>query len=496
MKAVRITWLLGLLALVLAANSARAAQRVTLKLNQVTLHRALQSIRDTIGWDMRGPSGEGTDFYEPADNAPKADFTWKNAAIGKVCRDLGEAFRCTPTYGDRGVIQFEAKPLAVAPPQLSTSREGIAFTVDSVAMTRTTDLGVAKPVNKDELKLRLLVRPFDNDLDFLYSVDKVQAVDNLGHALKWDRKEPLRPQTPGSGEGRPDEWQVDATFPGVDSRARQLSRLEGELTLFQEVQNLRVEVPLSAQFPLKQTAGPVEINVQQVVQPGSATIIVRYDVSWPSELEVSTAIHGAPGWPYAAARLASGRITRMGGSGNGGFGNQRRRSVITCVHEGNGGDPPVALVWDLQIKSQPNRKINFRLDNVPLPGLGGTAPPGKVPPAAPLPVLSRDGAVSSPVFLGEMAAGEGELSIGLSPRRPDGTFGAVRWKILPTDERGQAVLDGIVPGTYRILRKFRPRGPDRELLPAGGTWQNDSVLLKVEAGKTLPLPPLKRVMAR
>src|SRR6185295_4258691 len=74
--------------------------------------------------------------------------------------------------------------------------------------------------------------------------------------------------------------------------------------------------------------------------------------------------------------LASGRITRTGGSATINPRDARRKVVLTCVHEGNGGDPPVAIVWDLAVKSQPDRRIPFRLENIPLPNApnAGAAP--------------------------------------------------------------------------------------------------------------------------
>jgi hypothetical protein len=96
------------------------------------------------------------------------------------------------------------------------------------------------------------------------------------------------------------------------------------------------------------------------------------------------------------------------------------------------------------------------------------------------------------VLVGQQSAGEGELSIGLSARKPGGAWDAVRWKQVPTGEEGLATLDGVAPGTYRIFRKFRARGPGGDLLPPMPGWQNAELVIRVEAGKTLKLPPLKR----
>jgi hypothetical protein len=487
-----VTCFAFILALTLAIPPAHAGPRLTLKLDTVSLHEGLLRVREEMGWDLRGPSGEGTDQYEPPNNAPRASFNWKDASLGRVCRDIGEAFHFIPKYGNQGYVQFEAPPHPAGKSLLSTSREGVTISVGSVSVARVLQLDTAKPVAKPTCQLQLVIRPFDCDLDVLYGLDKIQAVDNLGKTVRWDRKELLRPPTPR--EGRPDEWQVNAVLPGIDPRARRLARLEGELILFQEADSARLEVPIHpSTVPVTRTAGPLEMVVRQLDQVTPGSVQIRFDATWPAEMEVTSALHGAPNYPYPGVRLTSGRIARMGGSGNGMMFNTRRRVVMTSVYEGNVGDPPLAVVWDFTFRSLPDRRIPFRLENIPLPfdGKAVTGPlPGKnLPP----PLMSRYGALSSSVLFEDQPAGEGELSVGLSQKKPDGKWDAVRWKVIQTDEQGIAVLDGLAPGVYRVLRKFRLRAQDRELLPISGKWLNDTVIVRVEAGKTLALPPLKRL---
>src|SRR5947209_6681868 len=146
MRALRAGLLLSILlvAVLVCVPGARAAQKTTLALSNVTLHEALLRIRSQLGWDLRGPSGEGTDFYEQADNAPRASFNWKNATLGKVCRDLGEAFHCVPQFGPQSTIQFEARAKG-SKPRISTTRENVTFSLTDVSGIRSVDLEAAKP---------------------------------------------------------------------------------------------------------------------------------------------------------------------------------------------------------------------------------------------------------------------------------------------------------------------------------------------------------------
>src|SRR5437763_10146645 len=170
MRALRAGLLLGILlvAVLACVPQARAAQRTTLILSNVTLHEALLRIRSQLGWDLRGPSGEGTDFYEQADNASRASFTWKNATLGKVCRDLGEAFHCVPGYGPQGIIQFEAQPNGGGKPLSSTTRESIGFSVVGLSAVRSVEPAAAKPRIRESCQGKLALHPFDSDLDTLY----------------------------------------------------------------------------------------------------------------------------------------------------------------------------------------------------------------------------------------------------------------------------------------------------------------------------------------
>jgi hypothetical protein len=74
----------------------------------------------------------------------------------------------------------------------------------------------------------------------------------------------------------------------------------------------------------------------------------------------------------------------------------------------------------------------------------------------------------------------------------DGTWGPVRWLTVETDGRGMARLDEIAPGTYRVLRRFRRRNATGYLQPDPGRWKNNPVIIQVQAGKTVTLPPLQQ----
>lgn len=495
MSSARLLVVLTLLAALLCSGPAQALPRLTLRLAQVTFHEALIQVRAETGWDLRGPSGEGSDFYEPADNAPRATFHWRDASLGRVCRDLGAAFRAEPRHAGQNSIRFEPLPAGAPrrPAAHAVSREGLTLAATRVERARVLDLEAAPPAPANQVDIRLALRPAGGDPGVIYSLNRLAGADDRGSSISWERSEPLRPPT--SPDGRPDEWSLDARLRGVDPRATRLAWLEAEVLLFQEVRHHRVEATLSGlQLPFSASAGAVELRLLEARQPGPFSLQVRLEESWPAELEVSSTAHGSPNWPYPTVRLASGRLQRMGGSASASLIEGRRRVALSCAFEGNPGDPPVAVVWDLLVKAMPDRRLTLRLQNIPLgAGIAAPAPvaparPGGAAPRTAPPPPAGPGALVSTVLLGDRPGGEGELALGLSRRNADGTWGPVRWRVLDTDENGRAALEDVAPGEYRVLRRFRVPGTP---VPAGTLWENASVTVRVRPGQRLDLPPLR-----
>jgi hypothetical protein len=483
--------------LLLSGVPASATPRVTLRLERATFHEALQQLKQATGWDIRGPSGEGSEFYEEAPNPTRSSFDWREASLGKVCRDLGEAFRAVARYAGPSTLRFEARAPAPSGARLvAVTRTGVTLLAERVEIARILNLESAPSKPNQECRVRLAFRPTDGDPGRFHGLNQVRGMDNLGRAFTWDRTELLRPGAPT--EGRPDEWAVEATLKGLDPRATRLTWLEGELLLYREVRRQRVEVPVAgAKLPHTRADGPVELVISELRQTAPGSVQLRVEESWPDVAEVSTTSHNNPNWPYPAVRLASGRLARMGGSANASLQDGRRRVVLTCAFEGNPADPPVAVVWDLLIKTQPDERLTLRLENIPLgavaggAAVAGAARGGAARPAVP-PPPSGPGSLANRVLLEGQPGGEGELAVGLSVKKRDGTWDAVRWQVLDTDLTGSATLDGVAPGTYRVLRKFRPT--ERAVEPAGSVrWENDNVTIRVEPGRLVTLPPLSRV---
>ena len=84
------------------------------------------------------------------------------------------------------------------------------------------------------------------------------------------------------------------------------------------------------------------------------------------------------------------------------------------------------------------------------------------------------------------------IAAGLSRRGADGSWGPVRWQTVDVDGRGIGRVENLAPGAYRVQRTFRTRAGGA-LRPLAGKWLNGTVVVQVQAGKTVTLLPLKKV---
>src|SRR5262249_32446178 len=127
-------------------------------------------------------------------------------------------------------------------------------------------------------------------------------------------------------------------------------------------------------------------------------------------------------------------------------------------------EAPVKLAWDLVERADPEKLLSFRMTDIPLPAPPALTPVPPAPSPQPLPPIAGEdhpyferggGTLVSRVQFGEKAAAEGELSIGLAAKSGAG-WSPVRWTRVEVDAQGVARLSDLKPGTYRLMRSYRP----------------------------------------
>jgi hypothetical protein len=478
----------GLAALALmAGRPVAAAPRLTLKLENVTFHETLLRLQAFYGWQITGADGAGTDPYQDPPGARRAGFNWREASAGRVFRDVARAFQQMP--GQTGEATYLFRPGPVSQTGLSIIRNGVEITLRRIEQNewRSQMAGQSLVEVSRAVSLSLVFRPLDGDPEVLFGLDRLRAQDDLGNEIL----PPLRgvvPRLPVREHGSfPDEWPVTLTFPGLAARARRLAWVEGEVVLHRSAETHRAEAPLPLpSSPREWTAGPVRLSAVQVEREG-ATLRGSYEVSWPKGVEVGSAAASQPGQVAPYARLQGGKLIRLpvafaapSSGSTAGNGDQSARMELR-PRELPG--EPVALVWDVEVKSAPEVRVPFRFTGVPLPlDASGSAAPGKDPALSPS--LPSRGLL---LFQFRPAGGTrtGSLEVGLARQLPKGRgWGTTRWVTLETDERGEGRLDKIEPGTYRLGLRFRPRDAQGNL-GSEVPLKLGSGVIRVVAGKVL-----------
>ena len=483
-----------LLLLTFPAGVAHAMPRVTLKADQTTLDGVLSQLRKQLSWNLGGPNGEGNPGFAPSPNAKRASFDWRDAPLGRVCREIGEAYGVTPVHHGGSSIYFNGNPMPKGARPCSVTREANQFVVTQVGQNESRALqpGDGAPTVSRSMSLSLALRPLDGDPERFHSLTEIRATDDLGNDLRPTQNQVLRRDT--GGGGRPDEWVAYVSFGDYDPRASKIARFEAHAILYRRLWAERVEVPLvDAKLPFEKGVGPFRLKVTEIKSTGGNNVQVKCEAVWPQGVEANNPSQGYRDQPYPSLLMR-----------NGGFGyanitdyNRREDGATWTVHVQNvapGNQSPVALVWDMVVKADPERPIPIRIDNIPLPRAQGAAPP---PAPGVKPAINRadagTGRMSSAVIVGDQPARAGQLALGLSKKQPDGRWGPVRWHTAEVDERGTATVEKIAPGTYRVLRTFRVRNEMGDLLPPAGQWSNQTVTVTVQPGKATSLPPLKRL---
>ncbi|MFN3651459.1 MAG: hypothetical protein ACK47B_17930 [Armatimonadota bacterium] len=488
---------------------AAALPRVTLKLEGVGVHEALRRVSSETGWRL---ALDDVDVNDPQPRArpekagATASFDWSNAPLGKVCRDLAAAYGYAfeaEELETHEVRFFAPEQKAPAAPKWAARVPGLTCYVGEIARTETR---VLTPEGEDleaETSVRLHVRPDDADPDAIRAIENLRVTDDRGKVLEL---EPVRRNWWGE---RPDEWVSEVYLDELRPRVRRIARLDGEVVLYRVVETRRLEVPVRGQtLPLDRSLQPLEINISRLEYSPTVPfgrLGVALEATWPAEGPDLVTDLEEQGWPAPAVRLSSGKLVTPDWRAVIFPRQDRQVAQVDISLRVSPDDPPQALVWDMVVRSQPSQRVPFSIQDIPLPGgRGAPEPAPEAPPARGKPNLDPQAppvgeaitGLAGAVLIDDRPAVQGELAVGLRKKNGDGGWGPVRWRYLPLDRNGQARLEGVAPGEYRVVREYRTRGADGRLQPASGKWAPVEVTVQIERGKVTPLPPLRKLPDR
>jgi hypothetical protein len=300
-----------------------------------------------------------------------------------------------------------------------------------------------------------------------------------------DRGRRYEPQLSTSGNdygyGLPDERLRSVSIQSwTGEHPRQFRSIEGELSVFDRAEEHRFVVPIPARIlPLDRQLGPVRLSVRKLRTAGRRTE-AQFRLSWPTG--VSVPLSGAS-TVRVYLRLEN-RLERVYAGYNaalGDGGEWNAEYTFNAEYE----TPTTALEVAVPVRSGPERKVAFRLENIVTP-FGRpprfrTAPLNMKPrppvrtgqrsglPGLPEEYVSPDGgALRLPSISGARMGETVSVQVSLSRRRPDGSWAAPRWVQL---EGGSEPLrlESLAPGVYRVRMIAWGRRADGSLrrLPGG-----------------------------
>lgn len=499
----------ALLAAALAPFPARAENpRLSLKLENVGAAEAAAQLGKAAGVPVELSGGGSPD---------RASFEWSDVTLGRALRQLCEKYGLRPARRMNGYLLYPSPPPGPAPKRVGlVEKNGMRLYARALTLAdRRTVNFLGEEANSDDsqLTLQLFCELGDGDNDSIAGIENVTARDDQGNVLVPDAG---RSYYGGYGAGQfPDEWSGSLSLSLPHPKAKRLAVVEGDLMAYRSVKPLRVDVPLPlTEKSVRRQAGDWLIVVSQYQavqkepeeddadlpnfgqQPQRLGPAMRVRLYYPNRSRV--AWRGGWGWhPYLVG--ASGRTYLPVQSGGTGMGDGQLTLSDTQLVFPALGEPPAKLVWDLVERVDPVKLLSFRMTDIPLPTAPAfvprAAPPAAVPegsaPGEDRPFYEKGGGtLVTRVRIGERAAGEGTLQVGLAARSGR-DWGPVRWTEVPVGPDGSARLEDVKPGTYRVLRTYRPKMPAPPTHV--GRWAEGESVVTLAPGKETAVAPLRWV---
>jgi hypothetical protein len=507
----------ALMLLVGTMPAARAENpRISLKVENATFAEAAAALSKASGipvehWSARLPQGLAR-RPEPL-LEEKASFDWTNVPFAHALRQLCDHYNLQPVHGIGGGYTLNAAGARAAPPGKLVGlveKNGMRLFARSIAVyenrSRRLDFLGGGPVFNGSANLSLnLAGVFiggDGDAETIAGVENLTARDDLGNILESHTH--LSPFDSPSDVLFPDEWGLNVTLPAAHPRARKLDWIEGDLMVYRTFRRHRLEfTPPITEGKTSQQVGQATVRLSHF-EPGNGenrgpSVEIRLDVPPGSDIRLDSRMGSVP-----LLEGASGRIYRPSGSGGGGGGGVNGFQFHTEGRFEPIGEPVAKVLFRLVEKAKPEKLLTFRMQDIPLPPEGVFAPLGPAPrpvnPPAPLRNGPEEGAerpyfqegggtLVSRIQVQGQPAGEGSLSFGVS-QRSGGEWNTIRWFDVEVSG-GVARLPDLKPGTYRVLRVYRPKEAPK--VTSNGRWVDGEVVAEVTAGKEVSLPPLRWV---
>lgn len=348
-----------------------AATRVTLTLETATLPEAAAALSRAIHLPVLVPEEVAAKYV-----SRRARLTLTNASLSHALREFGRVFDCTVTWGvlpeapgcgfhvqpgpAPGGPEFRLPGYRVAVLDL-TFKDQRSFDEDSTAVFPDRSLG-----------LHLSARAENGDIAPIESLDNIRVVDQ-------DGRDALA--RPDDRDGDEPEGEPDTTLPDEQPQQflaewpypapHRLKLIEGELVLYRKVRRatLRLPIPAEGGTPTTVRFGDARAQLAEDV-PGR-----RYLLRITHAADETLAFAGE--FPFLAAAMPDGTQLPLDGSVMG-------RTVQTegvveeiWIPSERTATRPTQLVARVALRSEPGRRLRFRIEDFP-----ATLAPPEAPGAA------------------------------------------------------------------------------------------------------------------
>ncbi len=513
------------LGLALAIPTRADNPKLAIKVEKATAAEAAAALSKAAGVRVRlffqpeAPNAKPAE--EPPEYRERSDFDWTGVTFARALRQLCEKYGLRPWRQPGGdyLLHQSGRGGGPAPKLVGLyERNGVRVHATGVQFYENRSVSFVEGQadwGHAQLSLQLAAQLGDGEGDTVAGVENVTGKDDLGNVVAAD---PNRGVYHGSGSQYPDEWQGGVSLSLPHPKAKKLQWLEGDLMVYRSIRPLRVELPLPlSEKRVRKDVGDVAILVSEY-RPAEKAEADDLEADFPGAHLFGRGARGrGPSVRVRVAVPAAARLALRNAGQSWGFpphcigasgrsypaqqlGGSSSSDGLVMVYDMTWAfpmdEPPAKLVWELVERSDPQKILTFRMNDIPLPGAAPFVAGGRVSPPPPLvrrpagadrPFFEAGGGkIASRVQLGDQPAPEGTLSLGLSTKN-GAEWGGVRWIEADVDKEGLATLEDVKPGAYRVLRRYRPR----EGAQPRGRWLNAEVQVEVAAGKEGTLPPLR-----
>lgn len=248
-----------------------------------------------------------------------------------------------------------------------------------------------------------------------------------------------------------DRWRGRVYLQGLELTRRELPSLTATLIVFAKVELVRVEFPLTGDGEQVREASGVRFSVRKTVgRGGAASVMVEWlaprtvSVDRPSsETPTGVTAFGKRGGVLQPVGISTSNSQRNGAA--------LRQFQLTFAPMEEG---PARVRVEALVRSGPVERIPLALPPVKLPAAGLhdglLVPPSREQVPAPgHPLFREGGAVLELTLVAPVPAEGAALGLGLSRREGDRRE-PWRWLEVRTGPDGQARLENLAPGTYRV----------------------------------------------